>query len=103
VRGVAIENWGVTVTNLTRVVHDDDLGGEVGGTLSWIILGVRGNVSSLKILDSNILDIESNIVTGKCLKKRKTIYMIAITSYRNRESGGLFMRHETFCLSHGDF
>ena len=48
---VAIQDWGVSVLDLSGVVHDDDLG-EEGLDLSWgIVLGVSSNVSSLDILD----------------------------------------------------
>ena len=63
VSGVAIQDWGVTVTDFTWVVQDDDLSGEVNGTLGWIVLGVGGNVTTLDILDRDVLDVEANIVT----------------------------------------
>jgi hypothetical protein len=63
VGGVAIQNWRVTVTDLSRVVHDNDLSFEGLGWLGRLSLGVRGNVSSSKILDGDVLDVESNVVT----------------------------------------
>ena len=63
VSGVAIQDWGVTVTDFTWVVQDDDLSGEVNGTLGWIVLGVGGNITTLDILDRDVLDVETNIVT----------------------------------------
>jgi hypothetical protein len=37
---VAIENWGISLLDLTWMVQDDDLSEEVGGVLCWVILGV---------------------------------------------------------------
>ena len=36
--GVAIENWSVTLLDLTGMVKNDDLSEEVGGILGWIVL-----------------------------------------------------------------
>merc|ERR1719515_291324 len=44
VGSVAIEDWGVAVSDLTRVVHDDDLSGEGLGLLGGVVLGVGGDV-----------------------------------------------------------
>ncbi|CAN0881328.1 hypothetical protein LINGRAHAP2_LOCUS14173 [Linum grandiflorum] len=60
-------NWCISVTNLPRVVHDDDLGGEVGSFPGWVILGVGCNIPTLDILHSNILNVETNVVSWKSL------------------------------------
>ena len=39
---VAVRNRGIAIFDLTRVVNDDDLGGEVGCLLSRVILGDTG-------------------------------------------------------------
>merc|ERR1719276_354026 len=44
VGSVAIEDWGVAVSDLTRVVHDDDLSGEGLGLLGGVVLGVESDV-----------------------------------------------------------
>merc|ERR1719356_2074735 len=44
-------------------VLDNDLGNEGSGLLGWVVLGVRGDESSLELLDGNVLDVESNVVT----------------------------------------
>jgi len=46
VGGVAVENWGVTSTNLTRVVEDNDLSVERTGTHGRVVLGVTTDVST---------------------------------------------------------
>ena len=52
--GVAIEDGGVTSTNLSGVVEDDDLGGERSSLLSRVVLRVRGDVSTTDILDGDV-------------------------------------------------
>nr|GLL43076.1 unknown [Ipomoea trifida] len=69
VGGVAVQHRSISITDLSRVVHDDDLRGEASSSFGWVILGVRGNITTLQILHSNILHIEPDIVTGKCLLK----------------------------------
>ncbi|KAJ9691018.1 hypothetical protein PVL29_013270 [Vitis rotundifolia] len=53
-REVAAQNRSITISDLTRVVHDDDLGGE--------------------ILGSNILHIKTNIVTRQSLCQRLMVH-----------------------------
>jgi len=67
VGGVAIQDWSVTGTDLTGVVEDDDLGVEGGGTLWRIVLGVTADVSTTNFLDGNVLDVETNVVSGNTL------------------------------------
>jgi len=64
---VAIKDWCVSSVDLTRVVQDNDLSGEVVGSLWWILLGVTGDVSSLDFLDGDVLHVEANVVTWKGL------------------------------------
>lgn len=63
VSSVAIQDWSVTGTDLTWVVEDDDLGVEALSTLWWIVLGVTADVSSSNILDGDVLDVETDVVT----------------------------------------
>src|ERR1051325_8491814 len=65
VSGVTIQDGSVTSTNLTRVVQDNDLSSERGSLLSGVVLGVRGDVTTTDILDGNVLDVETNVVSGK--------------------------------------
>ena len=48
---MAIKNWGVTVHDLTWMVHDDNLGLEVFSIHGWDVLGIRSDVTSLDILN----------------------------------------------------
>merc|ERR1719319_1556 len=73
--GVAIENWGVSVADLSRVVKDDDLSGEILDSTRWLVLRIGSYVSTLDILDRDVLDVESNIVSGKGLSKRLVVHL----------------------------
>jgi len=63
VSSVAIQDWGITVGDLTWMVQDDDLSGEGIGFSCWVILDVGGDVTSSDILDGQVLYVETNIVT----------------------------------------
>ena len=45
------------------MVQNDNLGKEVSGILGWIVLGVGSDVTSLKILDGQVLNVETNVIT----------------------------------------
>jgi hypothetical protein len=75
VGSVAIEDGSVTGTDLARVVHDDDLGVERSGTLGRVVLGVTGNVTTADILDGDVLDVESNVVTGDTLGELLVVHL----------------------------
>ena len=63
VGGVAIQDGGVTRTDLTGVVENDNLCVEGSGLLGRVVLGVRGDVSAADILDRDVLDVETDVVT----------------------------------------
>ena len=63
VGGVAIQHGGVTVTDLAGVVQNDDLSVEVSGTLGWVVLGVTSDVTTAQLLDGDVLDVETDVVT----------------------------------------
>merc|ERR1719367_2042523 len=67
VSGVAIKDGAVAVGDLSRVVEDNDLGGEVRNTGGGLVLGVGGDISSLDVLDGDVLDVEANVVSGDSL------------------------------------
>lgn len=72
---VAIQDWSVASTDLTRVVEDDDLGVEGLGTLGGVVLGVRGNVTTANLLDGDVLDVEANVVTGNTLDELFVVHL----------------------------
>ena len=63
---MAIEYWGVLVADLTWMVEDNDLSGEGFGFLGWVFFAVGSNMSTTDILDGDVLNVESNVVTWLC-------------------------------------
>lgn len=61
--GMAIQDWGITVLDLTWMVKNDDLSGEVNGFLGWVVLEVGTDVTSLDVLNGDVLDVETDVVT----------------------------------------
>merc|ERR1712106_400306 len=51
VSGVAIQDWRVSVRHLSGVVQDNDLSGEVLDSSGRLVLGIRGDISSLDVLN----------------------------------------------------
>jgi len=75
VGGVAIEDGRVSVSDLSRVVHDNDLGLEASGTGGGALLGVGADVSAAEVLDGNVLDVESDVVSGDGLGERLVVHL----------------------------
>ena len=63
VGSVAIQDWGVSVLDLSGVVHDDDLGEEVLDFSGGVRLDVTADIASLDVLDGETLDVESDVVS----------------------------------------
>jgi hypothetical protein len=87
VGSVAIKDWGVSGTDLTRMVEDNDLGVEGLGTLGGILLGVTADVSTANLLDGDVLDVESDIVTGDTLDKLLVMHLDGL-DFGGDTSGG---------------
>ncbi len=51
------------------MVQNNDLGSEILHPSGRLVLAVRGHITSLDILDRDVLDIEAYIVTGSSLGK----------------------------------
>ena len=103
VSGVAIQHRGVALVDLTRVVQDDDLwthssletclshlhqnpqifaqghytnlSVEAVSSLGWVVLAVTSHVSTTDFLDGNVLDVETDIVTGNGLGQRLVVHL----------------------------
>ena len=75
VGSVAIKDWGVTSTDLTRVVENNDLSVERLGSLGRIVLRVTSDVTTTDFLDRDVLDVEANIVSGKTLNKLLVVHL----------------------------
>merc|ERR1712115_440484 len=69
VSSVAIQHRRVASLDLTGVVEDNDLGQEALSSLGRVILGVRGDVASLNILDGDVLNVETNVIAGDSLSE----------------------------------
>lgn len=67
VGSVAVKDGGVTSTDLTGVVKDNDLGLEGSGLLGGVVLRVRADVSTTDVLDGDVLDVEADVVSGETL------------------------------------
>jgi hypothetical protein len=67
VGGVAIQDGRVTGTDLTGVVQNDDLSVERSGLHGGVVLGVGADVSSSDVLDRDVLDVETDVVSGETL------------------------------------
>merc|ERR1719260_354521 len=72
---VAIQDWAVSIRDLSRVVQDDNLSSEVLYSSGGLILGIRGNISSLDVLHRHVLDVETNIVSGSGLGERLVVHL----------------------------
>jgi len=75
VSSVAVKNWGVTSTNLTRVVEDNDLSIEGLSSLGGIVLGVTANVTTANFLDGDVLDVEADVVTWNTLDELFVVHL----------------------------
>jgi hypothetical protein len=78
------------------VVHDDNLSLEGGNTGSGTGFGVRGNVSTTKILDGNVLHVETNVVTRYGLGKGFVVHFDRLDFSNNlgRSKGGMDTRFD---------
>ena len=75
VSGVAVENRRVPVADLAGVVEDDDLGGEVLAARGRLVLGVGGDEAALDVLDGDVLDVESHVVSGGGLGQSLVVHL----------------------------
>ena len=75
VGSVAVENRGVSSTDLTGVVQDDDLGRERSGTHGRVVLAVTGDVATTDLLNGDVLDVEANVVTGETLLELLVVHL----------------------------
>ena len=73
--GVTVQDWAVAVADLPGVVEDDHLGGEVRHTSGGLVLAVGGHVASLDVLHGDVLDVETNVVSGHGLGQRLVVHL----------------------------
>ena len=72
---VTIQDWAVSIGDLSRVIQDNDLSSEVLNSRSWLVLGIRGDISSLDILHGHVLDVEPNVVSWGSLGERLVVHL----------------------------
>jgi hypothetical protein len=84
---MAIQNWGISVLDLTGVVHDDDLSGESSTFSSWVVLRVRADHTSSDIFNGNVFDVESDVVTGGGFTQRFVMHFYGFNFSSNHSWG----------------
>lgn len=72
---VTVQDWSVSVGNLTRVIQYNDLGCEVSSSLGGSGLGVSCYVSSSEFLDRDVLNVETNVVSGDSLGESFVVHL----------------------------
>ena len=72
---VAIQHGAVSIRDLAGVVQHNNLGGEVLDSRSRLVLGVRGDIATLHILDGDVLDVESDVVPGGGLREGLVVHL----------------------------
>merc|ERR1712012_662745 len=72
---VTIKDRRVSIADLTRVIEDNNLGSEVRDSRCRLVLGVRGDISSLDVLHGDVLDVEANVVSGHGLGERLVVHL----------------------------
>ena len=86
VRGVAIQHWRVSVSDLTGVVHNNNLSFESSHRDSWLVLGIGSDESTSKILDGHVLHVETDVVSRHGLGKRFVVHFHRF-DFRNKTCG----------------
>lgn len=64
VSSVTVQNWSVTIVDLAWVLDDDDLSVESLAFSGWVVLGIGADVSSSEVFYGDVLDVESDVVSG---------------------------------------
>ena len=72
---MAIEHGAVALGDLAGVVQHDHLGGEIGHTGGGLVLAVGGHVASLDVLHGDVLDVETNVVSGNGLGQGLVVHL----------------------------
>ena len=99
VGSVAVEHWCVTRTNLAGVVENDDLGVERVGTLGRVGLGVTSNVTTTNLLDGDVLDVETDVVSWETLDELLVVHLDGL-DFSGDVGGGEGYNLEIYALVH---
>merc|ERR1719282_495330 len=57
------------------MIEDNNLGSKVRDARCRLVLGVRGDVSSLDVLHGDVLDVEADVVSGDSLGERLVVHL----------------------------
>lgn len=90
---VAIQDGGISVLDLTGVVHNDDLRVERADFFSGIVLSIGSDVSSSDIFDGDTLNIETNVVTRNGFSERFVMHFDGFAF--SLDLGGGELNHHT--------
>jgi hypothetical protein len=74
VGSVTIKDRSITGTDLTRVIENDNLSVERSGFLGRVVLRVGSDVTTADILDGDVLDVETDVVTRSTLLKLLVVH-----------------------------
>lgn len=73
--------------DLSGVVHDDNLGGEGLALSGGDVLGVTSDHTTADILDGQVLDVETNVVSGESLRELDVVHLDGL-DLSGQTSGG---------------
>ena len=103
---VAIEHRAVTRADTRGVVHDDDLGLEGLGLSGRIVLGVSAHVTTVDILDGNVLDVETDVISGHGLGHRLVVHLHGLDfgghTHGGEHHGHTGLEHTSLHTTDGD-
>lgn len=83
---VAIQDGGISVLDLTGVIHNDNLRVEVSNFFGWVVLGIGSDITSSDILNGDTLDVETDVVTGESFSELFMMHFDGLT-FGNNLSG----------------
>merc|ERR1719203_1751187 len=69
------------------MVEHDNLSREVRHSSGGLVLGVGGNISPLDILDRDVLDVETDIISGESLCERLVVHLHGLDLSRELDRG----------------
>merc|ERR1712025_328042 len=71
---MTVEDRAIAVGDLTGMVQHDDLSGEIRHAGGRLVLGVGSYISTLDVLNRDVLDVESNVVSRDGFGKRLVMH-----------------------------
>merc|ERR1712142_627994 len=57
------------------MIENNNLSSEVGDTSCWLVLWIRGYISSLNVLNRHVLDIKSNVISWGSFWERLVVHL----------------------------